>query len=171
MLCLVPRKNSLSNVYPPPSFQNLFQPIATCLVTFVTLSQQKYSLTPEFCLLYGLVDGVSAHGRGAEMKGSLKSFPTQNPFWDSVNLPVPQSNPDAENLPQSLHRALGGTKAPGAGLKRGWIPNLPHVCLQGQHSPTPSVPGGCGGSPHPPAALPRLSLPCTISPISSDTWL
>jgi len=39
MLCLDPRKNSLSNASLPPSLQNPFQPIAKCLVI---LSQHKH---------------------------------------------------------------------------------------------------------------------------------
>ena len=45
MLCLVPRKNSLSDVYPPPSLPNPFQPVAKCLVI---LSQQKHPPAFEF---------------------------------------------------------------------------------------------------------------------------
>lgn len=76
----------------------------------------KILFYPEFCVLWKV---SHAHGRGAGMGYSLKSFPTQNPFWDSMNLPLP---PDAENLPQNLHPALRVTKAPGPGLRQGWMP-------------------------------------------------
>lgn len=83
------------------------------------------------------------------MRCSLKFFPTQKPFWDSMKPPLPHSNPDAENLPQSLHPTLGATKAPGSGLKQGWIPG--RIPCTGQvlsrlfPRPTLTDPVGAGG--------------------------